>query len=362
LSTNDSDSSHHQLSDTFVPSETMIALGWKQPTAPAEPATMGRVVRHDRAGWTIATHHGDLLADLRGRLRSTMSALERPSVGDWVTVAARPAEQRATIETVLPRGSALIRQNAGNTTEAQVVAANVDIVFVTVPGDSPPNPRRVERELITVWESGAQPVIVATKADLGGDTSWIEGVAMGAPVVSVDAFSTESLAALDLWLISGNTIVLFGPSGAGKSTLANGLLGQAHLETGDVRSSDHRGRHTTTRRELVRLPGGAMLIDTPGIRELALWDAAEGVGTVFEDVEEITSSCRFNDCTHRGEPGCAVQAALDDGTLDADRLKSWDKLQREAAHQARRLDHRLQAEEKQKWAQRSKEARARTRP
>ena len=337
------------------------SLGWQR-TTPENPESVGRVVRHDRAGWTVSTIHGDLLSTLRGRLRSSLSAIDVPSVGDWVEVAARPAEQRATIEAVLPRSTALIRKAAGTTSEPQVVAANVDLVFVTVPGDAPPNPRRVERELVTVWESGAAPVIVATKADVGNDIEWIETVSMGTPVVPVDAFSPESVAALDTFLHPGVTVVLLGPSGAGKSTLANSLLGASYLDTGDVRESDHRGRHTTTRRELVRLLGGALLIDTPGIRELSLWDTPTGLANTFADVEEIVASCRFSNCSHSGEPGCALAAALSDGSLERGRLNSWNKLQREAAHQARRNDHRLNAEERKKWSQVSKAAKRRARP
>ena len=346
---------------TSPTASVLPTLGWKT-ALPADTGTVGRVVRQDRAGWTVATEHGDLLSNIRGRLRAASSPLDFPGVGDWVVIAARPAEHRATIEAVLPRSSALVRKSAGRTSEPQVVAANVDVVFITVPGDAAPNPRRIERELITVWESGATPVIVATKADLQHDVSWIDGVATGAPVVSVDAFALHSLFVLDPWLRPGDTAVLLGPSGAGKSTLANGLLGREHLDTGVVRATDHRGRHTTTRRELVRLPGGALLIDTPGIRELALWESTEGLTTTFSEVEDLANACRFRDCTHRNEPGCAVQNALAEGGLDEERVRSWDRLQREAAHQARRSDHRLAAEERQKWKQRAKDAKHRTRP
>jgi ribosome biogenesis GTPase / thiamine phosphate phosphatase len=349
-------------SPALYPSTTFLHdLGWKPETVPIDSATVGRVVRHDRAGWIVSHEAGDLLCELRGRLRSTLSSIDRPSVGDWVEVAPRPLEQRGTIESVLARTSALVRNSAGQTSEPQVVAANVDTVFVTVPSDADPNPRRVERELITVWESGAQPVVVLTKADLGGDHSWVSTVALGAAVVPIDAFSAESLASLEPWLGRGESIVLLGPSGAGKSTLANGLLGYDALDTGGVRLGDRRGRHTTTRRELVHLPGGALLIDTPGIRELALWEANDSVGVAFADVEELAENCRFGDCSHSGEPGCAIQAALADGALDANRLKSWQKLQREAAHQARRVDHRLAEADRKKWAQLSKDARSRSR-
>jgi ribosome biogenesis GTPase / thiamine phosphate phosphatase len=345
----------------YLPTNELRVLGWKSKNTPVDPENLGRVVRQDRAGWTVSNHHGDLLCELRGRLRSASTLLDRPSVGDWVEIAARPKEQRGTIESVLPRTSALIRNSAGATSEPQVVAANVDVVFITIPSDVSPNPRRVERELVTVWESGAAPVLVLTKSDLGGDRSWVESVSLGSPIVPIAAFDRESIRSLEPWLGAGVSLALLGPSGAGKSTLANALLGAEHLDTGGVRLNDRRGRHTTTRRELIRLPGGALLIDTPGIRELALWDATDGVGASFVEVEELAATCRFTNCSHDGEPGCAVQAGLEDGTLDEGRVKSWDKLQREAAHQARRVDHRLAEADRKKWGKLVKEARTRTR-
>jgi ribosome biogenesis GTPase / thiamine phosphate phosphatase len=342
-------------------SSVLATLGWRG-APPADTGLVGRVISQDRAGWTVASLHGELLCKLKGRLRASVDALAVPAVGDWVAIEPRPDERRATIEAVLPRSTALVRKAAGRTSNAQVVAANVDVVFITVPGDAAPKPRRVERELVTVWESGATPVIVATKSDLAADISWIDDVSMGTPTVPVDAFAPDTLTSLDPWLGTGTTVVLLGPSGAGKSTLANGLLGRTHLDTGEVRATDRRGRHTTTRRELVRLPGGALLIDTPGIRELSLWDAGDAVAAAFSDVEDVAAGCRFRDCTHLGEPGCAVVGALADGTLDESRVRSWDKLQREAAHQARRSDHRLATEERRKWAQRSKDAKRRSRP
>ncbi len=346
----------------FPPTDLLRALGWKSDHCPVDSFSLARVVRHDRAGWTLASDAGDLLAELRGKLRHSMTLLDRPCVGDWVTMTPRISEQRATIESVIARTSSLVRTSAGETSEPQVVAANVDVVLITVPSDASPNPRRVERELITVWESGAQPVIVMTKADLGTDHQWVDAVALGAPIVPVSALDNDSLSALTTWLTPATTIVLLGPSGAGKSTLANGLLQEDRLDTGEVRVNDHRGRHTTTRRELLRLPSGALLIDTPGIRELALWDAEEGVDMVFADIDELAAACRFSDCSHRNEPGCAIIAAVAEGGIDEGRLRSWHKLQREAAFQARRVDHRLAAEERRKWAQLTKASRGRTRP
>jgi ribosome biogenesis GTPase len=357
------------------PSPSLAALGWRDtrtahlPEHAAEwlPA---RVVRCDRGGWTLAGAWPDppvttLLAELRGRLRNDLRAHEFPAVGDWVLATPRAGEARATIEAVLPRTSALVRHAAGPVTEAQVVAANVDVVLVAVPLDAPANPRRLERELAAVWESGAVPVVVATKADLVDDADeaidWIVGVAAGVEVVAVDALTGGGVAALEPWLQHGATLVLFGPSGAGKSTLANHLLGDDLLDTGEVREGDRRGRHTTTHRELIELPSGALLIDTPGIRELGLWDADDGLAATFGDVEEVAARCRFGDCGHRGEPGCAVRAAITEGSLAPERLASWDKLRRELAHQARRSDARLATEERKRWAAISREASKRAR-
>jgi ribosome biogenesis GTPase / thiamine phosphate phosphatase len=344
-------------------SPALLALGWTATRADqlTQTGSPHRVIRHDRGGWTIAGEHGELLADLRGRLRRELTDDQLPRVGDWVLATARPDEQRASIEAVLPRSSALIRKAAGTTSEPQVVAANVDIVFVIVPADAPPNPRRVERELALVWESGASPVIVVTKADLDHDHEWVRDAAPGVDMVMVDSISGDGVDGLGSWLTHGSTIVLLGPSGAGKSTLANALLGDDQFATGAVRDDDLRGRHTTTHRELVALPSGALLIDTPGVRELGLFDAPDALTAVFDDVEQVAADCRFSNCTHAQEPGCAVRSAVEDGALDPDRLASWRKLQRELAFQARRTDARLAAEERKRWAAISKEASKRAR-
>jgi ribosome biogenesis GTPase / thiamine phosphate phosphatase len=244
----------------------------------------------------------------------------------------------------------LVRNAAGRRTEAQVLAANVDTVLICVPADAAANPRRVERELAMVWESGAEPVVVLTKSDLETDRAWIELVSMGASVVAVDSVAPDGVVALDPWRIPGRTLVVIGPSGAGKSTLANRLLAEERLATGAVRDADWRGKHTTTWRELVVLPCGTLLIDTPGIRELSLWDATEGVAVAFDDVEEVAAGCRFSNCSHQNEPGCAINAALADGSLTQERIDSWRKLEGELAFQARRVDAQLAAAEKKKWA------------
>ena len=310
----------------------------------------GRVVRHDRGGWTVITEHGDLLCGLRGRLRTSLTTDLRPGVGDWVAVTPRVAEGTGTIERVLPRTSVLLRDVAGERTEAQVIAANVDTVFICVPSDAAANPRRIERELALVAESGTCAVLVVTKSDLEIDTAWVDLVAGKAPIVLVNSLAGDGISALDEWNTAGATLVVIGPSGAGKSTLANGLLGEARLATGAVRGDDKRGRHTTSWRELVMLPSGALLIDTPGVREISLWEGADGIAEVFNDIEDLAEDCRFVNCGHDGEPGCAVQAAIADGSATEQRFAAYRKLQGELNEQTERNEARAAATDKRRAA------------
>ncbi len=354
---------------TNVRYPNLVTYGWtaEREEGLAENATMVpcRVTRHDRGGWTVATNDGELLADLRGRLRGSTNLDDRPGVGDWVMVTPRATEGQATIESVLPRTGTLRRSVAGRRAEAQLLAANVDTVFVCVPADAPSNPRRVERSLAMVRESGAAPVIVLTKSDLviDGDDGRKEllDVVLGAPIVTVHALGDDGAVALSPWLKRGTTVVVVGPSGAGKSTLANSLLGELRLATGAVREDDGRGRHTTSWRELVILPSGALLIDTPGIRELALWDAGEGLAETFDEVATVAESCHFNDCSHGNEPGCAVREALADGTLSRDRYDSWTKLRAELANQVRRQEERVAAEDRRRGPGAPRQGRGRSR-
>ena len=316
-----------------------------------EPA---RVCRADRELYHLFHSTGLLRATVSGRFRhGARTRADLPAVGDWVAVEARPNEGRATIHAVLPRASCFSRKVAGETTEEQVVAANVDTVLLMCGLDGDFNPRRIERYLTAAWESGATPVILLNKTDLCEDpdarTAEIEAIAAGVAVHALSALRAQGLDVLSPYLASGRTVALLGSSGVGKSTLVNALLGEDRQATGEVREDDQRGRHTTTHRELIPLPGGALLLDTPGMRELQLWGEGDGLEAAFEDIESLAGRCRFRDCAHAAEPGCAVHAAIADGSLDPDRFSSWRKLQREQRAFAARHDQRLRRERKAYW-------------
>lgn len=321
-----------------------------------------RVARPDRGSYLLLTEHGAQRAEVSGALRhAAADPTALPTVGDWVAL----GRDTGLVEAVLTRRTAFVRHGAASATVGQVLAANVDVVFVVVALSGEPNLRRLERFLALAWESGAQPVVVLTKADLCADlpdvVAGVAAAAPGCPVHAVSVLADTGLEDVRRHLAPGRTVVLLGASGVGKSTLANAFLGATRLATTPIRS-DGKGRHTTTHRELIPLPGGAVLIDTPGLRGLQLWDAADGVERTFTEVEALVERCRFADCAHRTEPGCAVLAALDDGTLDPRRWESYQKLQRELRHLALRQDARLRQAEVNRWKQISKEARTRSRP
>jgi ribosome biogenesis GTPase / thiamine phosphate phosphatase len=324
-----------------------------------------RVIVQQRGLYVLATPAGEATARLSGRLAHEAEAGGYPVAGDWVAAAVRAAEGSATIHHVLPRRSAFVRKAVGGGGGAQVVAANVDVAFLVASLNADLNPRRIERYLATAWESGASPVVVLTKSDLCDDAearkAGIEAVAIGVPVHVVSAITGEGLAALNDSLAAGQTAALVGSSGAGKSTLVNALAGSALMTTQPIREADARGRHTTTHRQLVLLPNGRLMLDTPGMRELGLWDADAGVAATFADVEALIATCRFSDCAHATEPGCAVQAALADGSLEEGRWRNWAKLQRELSRLARKDDPREQAARRKVWVQRARHNRARKR-
>lgn len=311
---------------------------------PARIAADGQSVWH-LAGCRATT------GELSGRLRHDLSAEMRPAVGDWVAVADDP--ERAIIHHVLPRRTALNRRAAGPADKVQVIAANVDCFCIVTSANRDLNPRRVERYLTAVWESGASPVIILNKVDLVDDVAPLHdelaAVALAVPIVEVSALTGDGIAALREHLPAGTTVGFIGSSGVGKSSLVNRLLGRVTQEVMAIRDDDARGRHTTTRREIVPLPGGAVLIDTPGMREFGLTEDGGGVDAAFADIAALAEACRFSDCQHRGEPGCAVQDALDRGEIAWERWESYRKLQREVAAFESRNDPVLASEHRRKW-------------
>ncbi len=337
-------------------------LGWNESwraawqeagDAGAEPA---RVISVHRDACIISTAAGERLAELSGRLRHrARDESDLPAVGDWVSVGGPSGEGTALLQSILPRRTRLARKVPGVITSEQVVAANVDLVLVVAGLDGDYNPRRLERALVLAWESGARPVIVLNKADLldplalARAIETTESVAPGVPVLPLSAATAAGVNALEALLRPGTTAALIGSSGVGKSTLVNRLLGAERQRTRPVRADDSRGRHTTTARELLRLPSAALLIDTPGLRELQLWAAPDALDGAFADVERLAAGCRFADCRHAEEPGCAVTAAAASGALGPARLESYRKLQRELRHLALRQDERGRREEKERW-------------
>jgi ribosome biogenesis GTPase len=328
----------------------------------AQGLTPARVAVQHRGGiYLVYSELGELTVDTPGRLvHEAAGSGELPAVGDWVALAPRLEEGTGTIQAVLPRRTKFSRKAAWQATQEQVLAANIDVVFLVTSLNEDLNLRRLERYLTLAWESGAQPVIVLTKVDLADDVAAkvleVESVALGVPVHAISSLTGDGLDLVRSHLAPGKTIALLGSSGVGKSTLVNTLAGAELLAVQEIRE-DGRGRHTTTHRELIVLPEGGIVVDTPGMRELQLWEAPEGISDAFDDVETIAVGCRFNDCAHGTEPGCAIRAALEDGTLAQERWDSYEKLERELAHLERKVDKRLQSTEKKRWAKAGAEAR-----
>jgi len=276
-----------------------------------------------------------MLSEISGKLRyEALNDEEFPSVGDFVVVSLRTSEMRATIHKVLPRKSKFSRKVAGINTKEQIVASNIDTIFLVNSLNKDFNARRIERYLIMAWESGASPVILLSKADLCVDLeeklSQTQKAAVGVPIHIISAVDNRGMDDLNQYLKPGRTIALLGSSGVGKSTLLNYLAGEIVQETKEVRTYDDRGRHTSTSREMFILNSGAIMIDTPGMRELQLWGGTEGISEAFEDIEALASQCRFSDCMHKKEPGCAIKQAIEDGILDEKRFKSYSTLQKES--------------------------------
>ncbi|MDC0674618.1 ribosome small subunit-dependent GTPase A [Nannocystis radixulma] len=348
--------------------DPLARLGWDEHAASAWAAHRGdgnlpgRVAAEHRGGYIVLAAAGELRGDLAGKLRKAAAkdAMLKPAVGDWVALDVHAAAGTATIHAVLPRKTVLTRRAAGRAAAPQIVAADVDAVFIVHPLDQPPNLRRLERYLAITLASGAAPVLALTKADLVESAEpvlsairpLLDKVAGGraVPVHVLSSVSGQGLDELDAYVARPQTTALIGASGVGKSTLINRWLGEERLSTGSLRD-DGKGRHTTTHRELLVLPRGGLVIDTPGMRELGLWNADESVPEAFADIAAVAEGCRFRDCTHAHEPGCAVQAAAASGVIELERLDSYRKLVAELAsltrdretaarNRARRADHR----------------------
>jgi len=341
---------------------TLAALGWTDELEAAftphrergfRPA---RVVAEHRGGYYVRSELGDRLAHARGRLRDDEIWGGMPAVGDWVVVCDAPGERDA-IEALLPRRTKVSRKTPWLKAEEHILVANVDTVVLVTGLDADFNARRLERYLTAAWDSGADPLIVLTKLDVLDDPGKLveaEAVAVGVPVHAVSNVTGEGLDELRALLRPATTFVLLGSSGTGKSTLANRLAGRTVMDTGDLRN-DGRGRHTTRHRQLLMMPGGAILIDTPGLRELQIWEG--DLDSAFADIAELAAQCRFNDCAHSSEPDCAVRVALETGKLDADRWQNYLKLQRELRAIEARSSRRIQRELKSRWRARARESR-----
>lgn len=330
---------------------TLSELGWNdhfaQAFAPyaAEGCLPGRVTLELKGYCEVTGEDGARLGECSGRfIHAAKAPADYPAIGDWVAFTPQPGEAtRVAIQAVLPRQSKFSRRAAGEEVLEQVVAANVDTVFLVSSLDGNYHLHRLERYLAAAFVSGAQPVVVLNKVDLTEETveavqQEIATVAPAVPVVVISAKTRRGLKSLAPWLQPGRTIALLGSSGVGKSTLINRLMGDQVQVTQEVRDADNKGRHTTTQRELLVTPEGAIIIDTPGMREIQPWEAEAGLTTAFEDVVTIAGRCKFRDCTHTVEPGCAIRAALADGSLESARWQSYLRMQRATAHEVRRVD------------------------
>ena len=317
-------------------------------TSGLEPA---RIIEEQRGMYRIMAKAGELRAEITGRLRQA-GAVDQPAVGDWVAIQTEPGSGCMIIRQVLERQSKISRKGAGRAPREQVLAANLDIVFMVTSCNDDFNPRRIERYLTMIWESGASPVVLLNKTDLIDDPQELvapaEAVTLGVPVHTVSAKHDTGLDSLSRYLQPGKTLALLGSSGVGKSTILNRLLGREVQAVQEVREDDAKGRHTTRSRQLFLLPSGALVLDTPGLREVALWVSDSGLGQAFADIEQLARDCRFQNCVHRSEPGCAVKAAVERGALPSARLASYSTLRKELEHLERKADPAALANTKQR--------------
>ena len=341
-------------------SDRLVRFGWHDFFAAGfhqysdQGLIAGRVALEYSRVYRVYTAHGEISAELAGRLRhEAASRADLPAVGDWVAMRLIDPEGKGLIQTVLPRRTQVTRKTKGRRSDEQIIGANIDTIFIVTSLNQDFSLRRIERYLAVAWESGALAVIILSKSDLCPDVevkiARTQEVSFGTPIHSISAIRGDGLGELRQYFEPGKTVALIGSSGVGKSTLINRLIGEDRLAVKEIRGHDDQGKHTTRHRELILLPDGGLMLDTPGMRELQLWDSEDGIETVFDDIDKLASRCYFNDCRHRSEPDCAVRNALREGTLDPGRFENYLKLQRELAYLARRKDAFAERAERNRW-------------
>jgi ribosome biogenesis GTPase len=360
------------VGETIMNVTDLTTFGWDEffeanfKTYAGSGYVSGRIALEHKNFFRVYTQYGEVPAEISGKLRhEAVNRRDLPAVGDWVVIRSRPEGGRVMIDAVLPRRTCFVRKIAGSRTEEQIVGANIDTVFLLTSLNQDFSLRRIERYLVVAWESGANPIIILSKSDLcdrvDDRINETQAIARRVPIHAISVVTGHGLDDVAQYFKRAQTVAFLGSSGVGKSTLINHLTGAAHLKVQTVREHDDRGRHTTTHRELILLPGGGLVLDTPGMRELQLWDGDESLQLVFEDIETLAGKCFFSDCRHQEEPRCAVREALEAGTIDTGRYESYEKLQKELRYLARRRDKLSEIEEKKKWKKLSRVATERAR-